>query len=58
MNKYPHIDAFYQVAKYATKRGIGKVQYEGTVKLHGTNGGVKVTVTGEVTCQSHNRNCL
>jgi hypothetical protein len=55
VKKYTHIGSLSQVFKWAAPRGIGKVSFRGTVKLHGTNGGVHVTPEGVVTAQSRNR---
>ena len=46
MHKFPSIDSFYQVARYLDKSGQlprSVVTYRGTVKLHGTNAGVRCT---------------
>lgn len=57
--KYPSIDHLKQV-KYDIQKivGIGKMptlQLQGTVKIHGTNGGVTVTRDEDLHVQSRNR---
>jgi len=65
MKKFTHIGQFYQVRKYVDmvnadpecpeKYKIRKpITYQGTVKLHGTNSGVRVDKE-TITCQSRNR---
>ena len=54
MKKFTHIDAFYQVARYVHQTNAdnecpdaykvrGQVSFRGSVKLHGTNAGVRCT---------------
>jgi hypothetical protein len=60
--KFPSIEQFknvvHNVRQYATKHGTGlpTLIFEGTIKLHGTNGGVLYDLeTGELWCQSRER---
>jgi hypothetical protein len=53
--KFPKIHQFRSAAKYANWAGIGRVDYRGTVKLHGTNGGVRFQKDGVIVAQSRNR---
>jgi len=55
--KYPSIEQFRTVVKYVTKYApeLTNIEYEGTVKLHGSNAAVLVTPEGGVFAQSRNR---
>lgn len=52
--KYPSIESFSHTVKYAHKFGVGDVVYSGKIKLHGTNGGIRVT-KDTVVAQSRGR---
>lgn len=60
MNKYTSISQFRTVNKYVshvskvTNTVKPKITFEGTVKLHGTNTGVKISKDGIITIQSRN----
>lgn len=54
---FTHIESLANVAR-TVQRGesiLAPVDYVGTVKLHGTNGGVRVSADGTVRAQSRNR---
>lgn len=61
MKKFTEIDRFRTVVKgvhrYSFDRGqaLPKYNYTGTVKLHGTNAGVRRTPSGKIVPQSRNR---
>lgn len=55
MLKFPKIQSFRQVQKYALKNGIETLGYRGTVKLHGTNAGLVRSPEGVLSVQSRNR---
>lgn len=61
-HRYNSIDAFKNVRKYVNyivKHNViahPTIEYEGTVKLHGTNAGVVVKADGTVYAQARNRN--
>ena len=48
--KYPSIEQFRTVVKYVNKTCtiLPVIQYEGTVKLHGTNAAIGITKEGYV----------
>lgn len=56
MDLYPKIGQFYNIPKYVRRfhAGLPPVVYQGTVKLHGTNAGVRLH-EGYVIPQSRNR---
>lgn len=58
-HKYPSTDQIKsvvkQIKKYTPIHEIKPVEITGTVKIHGTNGGVTVTKDGKVSAQSRNR---
>lgn len=54
--KFPKIGSLGQAVRHAHKVGTGPLEYRGTVKLHGTNAGVRVECDGFVSAaQSRNR---
>ena len=54
--KFPKIRRMKDAAYAARKAGIvGPIEYRGTVKLHGTNGGVRLTADAPPVAQSRNR---
>lgn len=55
MTKWQKIGKFSDAVAYARSRGLGEVTYIGTVKLHGTNAGVRRTPDGRLIVQSRNR---
>jgi hypothetical protein len=62
MHKFSHVNAFYQIARYVKKvkefpqhRIEGPVTYRGTVKLHGTNAGVRHSDGQPLQAQSRTR---
>lgn len=58
MHKFTKIQGFNNVVKYARSRPerfTDPVYFSGTVKLHGTNAGVRITSDGELIPQSRNR---
>lgn len=57
IKSYPKIQAFKNVAKLVDKNYLDPiVEYEGTVKLHGTNASVVYGVDGTIQYQSRNNN--
>lgn len=61
LHKFPSIEQFRHVVKYVKKYGTHPngmvdeiIAYRGTVKLHGSNGGVVITPDGDVYAQSRN----
>ena len=51
--KYPSTGQFRNATKLL--RGKGKIAYQGTVKLHGTNGNLVMFEDGKIYCQSKER---
>ena len=51
--KYPSTGQFRHVTKLL--RGNGKIAYQGTIKLHGTNGNLVMFEDGKIYCQSKAR---
>jgi len=54
MEKFTHIDQFYQVVKLSRNRVFGDIDYRGSVKLHGSNAGV-ICTKEKLIPQSRNR---
>lgn len=55
-NKFPSIDSFAAVFKFMGRQfNPAPVAYGAKIKLHGTNGGVRITPSGVVTAQSRSR---
>ena len=54
MIKWQKIGKFSDAVAYARCKGLGEVAYVGTVKLHGTNAGVRRTPDGRLLVQSRN----
>lgn len=55
LRKWQKIGKFSDAATYARVEGIKRVIYVGTVKLHGTNAGVRRTPDGHLQPQSRNQ---
>lgn len=55
LRKWQKIGKFSDAATHARRSGLGQVEYVGTVKLHGTNAGVRRTPDGHLQPQSRNQ---
>ncbi len=54
-NKFPSIEQFRHFIKKCKFDGLSEVEITGTVKLHGTNAGIRIDENGFISFQSRNR---